>query len=90
MSSFKFGYSCLTLKDAGKVKSDYIGRFLVHDFLWVGFTLQTCRANNKQVISTFKYGYPRLTLQEGLRLNLMTLKDSQVGLTSQTSKSRNK
>ena len=48
-----------------KVKFEHIRRFLVHDFLYVGFTLQTYRTNNKQVIGTFKFGYPRLTLKEG-------------------------
>ena len=27
--------------------------------------MQTSRTNNKQVISTFKFGYPRLTSKEG-------------------------
>ena len=31
----------------------------------VGFTFQTSRTNNTQVISTFKFRYPRLTLKEG-------------------------
>ena len=43
----------LTLKEGPKVKSD-IRRFLAHDILQVGFTLQTSRMNN-QVISTFKF-----------------------------------
>ena len=36
------------------MKSDLIRRFLAHDFLQVGFTLQTSRTNNKHVISTFR------------------------------------
>ena len=55
----------LTLKEGPKVKSENIRRFPVHDLLQVGFILQTSRTNNKQVISTFKFGYPRLTLKEG-------------------------
>ena len=30
----------------------------------LGFTLQTSRANNKQVIRTFNFDYPCLTLKE--------------------------
>ena len=41
---------------------------LAHDFLQVGFTLQISRPNNKRVISTFKFGYPRLTLKEGPKI----------------------
>ena len=55
----------LTLKEGHKVKSDHIKRFLAHDFLYVGFTLQTSRTNNKQAVTTSKFGYPRLTLEEG-------------------------
>ena len=54
----------LTLKEEPKVKSDHI-RFLAHDFLLVGVTLQTSRNKNKRVISTFKFDYPHLTLKEG-------------------------
>ena len=53
------------LKEGLKVKSDHIKRFPGYDILSVGFTLQTSRTNNKQVISTFKFGYLRLTLKEG-------------------------
>ena len=53
------------LERGAKVKSNNIRRFPAHDFLWVGFTLQTSRTNNKRVISTFKFGYPRLILREG-------------------------
>ena len=55
----------LTLKERPKVKSENIRRFPAHDLLLVGFILQTSRTNNKQVISTFKFGYCRLTLKEG-------------------------
>ena len=55
----------LTLKKGPKDKSDNIRRFPPHDILQVGFTLQTSRINNKQVIRTFKFGYPCLTLKEG-------------------------
>ena len=64
ISTFQFGYPRLTLKERSKVKSDHIKRFLAHDFLWVGFTLQTSETNNKRVMSTFKFGYSRLTLKE--------------------------
>ena len=47
------------------VKSDNIKRFPAHDFLYVGLPSQTCMTNNKRVIGTFKFGYPRLTLKEG-------------------------
>ena len=47
------------------MKSDHIKRFLSHDFLQVGVTLQTSRNKNKQVISTFNFGCPHLTLKEG-------------------------
>ena len=50
------------------MKSDHIKRFLAHDFLQVGVTLQTSRNKNKQVTSTFNFGYPRLTLKEGAKL----------------------
>ena len=46
------------------VKSDHIKRFPAHDFLYIGLRLQTSRTHNKQVISTFQFGYPRLTLKE--------------------------
>ena len=48
-----------------KVESDHIRGFIAHDFLLVGFTWQTSRTKNKQVISTFKLGYTCLTLKEG-------------------------
>ena len=47
------------------VKSNHTKRFPAQDFLQVGLPSQTSRSNNKQVISTFNYGYPRLTLKEG-------------------------
>ena len=57
-----------TLKEGPKVKSSNIRRFPAHNFLQVGFTLQTSMTNNKQVISTFKFGYTRLTLKVGPRV----------------------
>ena len=66
ISTFKFGYPSLTSKEGPKVKSEHIKGFLAHDFLYVNFTLQTSRTNNKRVISTFTFGYhTRLTLKEG-------------------------
>ena len=47
------------------MKSDHIKRFLAHDVLLVGVTLQTSRNTNKRDISTFNFGYPHLTLKEG-------------------------
>ena len=44
---FKFDYPRLTLKEGPKIKSDHIRRFPAHDFLQVGFTLQTSKTNNK-------------------------------------------
>ena len=55
------------LEGGQKVKSD-IRRFPAHDILQFGFTLQTSRVNNKQVIHTFKVGCPCLTLKEGLKV----------------------
>ena len=61
---------CIHRKDnhSPRFKSDNIRRFPVHDILQVGFTLQTSRINNKLVISTFKFGCPRLTLKEGSKV----------------------
>ena len=59
------------------VKSDHTKRFPAHDFLCVGLPSQTSRTNNKPIISTFKFGYPRLTLNKGPRSNPTTPKDSQ-------------
>ena len=62
---------CLTLKEGPKVKSD-IRKFPDHNILQVGFTLQTSGINNKQVISIFKFGCPRLTLKEGAQGHILT------------------
>ena len=64
----------LTLKDLPKVKSTNIKRFQAHNFLQVDFTLQTSRTNNKQVTSTFKFGYTHLTLKEGPRVKSDNIK----------------
>ena len=58
---------CLTLKEGPKVKFNN-RRFLAQDFVQVGFTLQTSRINNKQVISTLRFGRPHLMLKEGLKV----------------------
>ena len=50
------------------MKSDHTKRFPAHDFLQVAFPFQTSRTNNKRVISTFKFGYPHLTLKEGSKV----------------------
>ena len=47
------------------VKSDHIKRFLAHDFLLDGFTLQTSTTKKKLFKSTFRFCYPRLTWKEG-------------------------
>ena len=47
------------------VKYDHIKRFLAHDFLEVGVTLQTSRNMNKRYISTVNLGYCHLPLKEG-------------------------
>ena len=57
ISTFKFGYPRLTLKEGSKVKSAHIKRFPAHDFLQVGFTFQTSRTNDKGDIGTFKVHY---------------------------------
>ena len=53
ISTFKFGYPHLTLKEGSKVKSDHTKRFPVHDYLWVGLPTKTSRTNNKGDIITF-------------------------------------
>ena len=79
-----------------KVISDHINRFPAHDFLYVCLPSQTSRTNNKPVISTFKFGYPCLTLKEGSKVKSdhtkrFTAHDFlQVGLPSQTSRTNNK
>ena len=67
-NSLKLVNHRLTLKEGPKVKSDHSTRFPVHDFQQVGLPSQTSRTNNKQVISTFKFGYPRLILKEGSKV----------------------
>ena len=64
----------LTLKEGPKVKPDLIRRFPADDTLQAGWTLQTFRINNKQVISTFKFGCPRLTLKEGSKVRCYHIK----------------
>ena len=63
----------LTLKEGLKVKSD-IRRFPAHNILQVGFTLQTSKINNKQVINPFKFIHPCLTLKEGLSFKFNHIK----------------
>ena len=52
------------MKEGSKVKSDHTKRIPAHDFLHVVLPSQTSKTNNKRVISTFKFGYPRLTLKK--------------------------
>ena len=63
----------LTL-EGPKVKSNNIRRFPAHDFLYVGFTVQTSRINNKRVTSTFRFGLPCLMLKEGLNVKSDNIK----------------
>ena len=49
--------SFVALKEGLKAKSDHIGRFPAHDFLYVGFTFQTSRTNNKGHIGTYEVRY---------------------------------
>ena len=85
-----------TLKEGTKVKFVHIRRFPAHDFLYYGFTLQTSRTNNKQVISTFKFGCPHLTLKEGPKVKSDHIRRFPasdfllVGFTLQTSRTNNK
>ena len=86
----------LTLTEEPQVKSNNIRRFPAHDFLGVGFTLQTSRINKKRVISTFRFGRPRLMLKEGPKVKPVhnTRFAAQdfpyVGLPTQTSRTNNK
>ena len=86
----------LTLNNGQRVKSDKIRRFLAHDMLQVGFTLQTSRINNKRVISTFKIGCPHLILKEGSKAKCHHIKRFpnndflSVGFSLQTSWTNNK
>ena len=78
------------------MKSDHTRRFPAHYFLYVGLPSQTCRTNNKRVISSFKFGCPRLTLKEGPKVKsdnterFPTHDFLYVGLPCQTSRINNK
>ena len=61
------------------MKSDHTKGFPAHDFLYVGFPFQTSRTNNKRVISTFKFGYPHLTLKEGPKVKSDHTKKLEIG-----------
>ena len=77
------------------MKSDHIKRFLAHDFLYVGVTLQTSRNMNKQDINT-NFGNPHLTLKEGPKVKSDHTKRFPVhdfldfGLPFQSSRTNNK
>ena len=102
ITTFKFGYPHLTLNEGPKVNSIHTRRFPAHDFLFglvSSFDLlpsQTSRTNNKQVINTFKFDYPRLTLKDGPEVKSNHAKRFPahdfllVGLLSQTSTTNNK
>ena len=51
ISTFKFGYPHLTLKEGSKVKSDHINRFPAHDFLQVGYNDLLNSENLKEAIA---------------------------------------
>ena len=70
----------MTLEEGSKVKSDDIKRFPAHDFLYVGLPSQTCTTNNKQVISTFKFGFPRLTLKKGSKVKALFMTDQKTSV----------
>ena len=59
-------------------------------------TLQTSRNKNKRGISTFNFGYPHLTVKEGIKAKSDPIKRFlandflQVGLILQTSRNNNK
>ena len=96
ISTFKFDYTHLTLKERPKVKSDHTKRFPAHGFLHVGLQSPTSRTNNKRAISTFKFGYTRLTLNNGPKVKCEHTKRFPahgflyVGIPSQTSRTNNK
>ena len=60
----------MTLKGGHKVKSDHIKRFAAHDFLLVGFTLETSRTNNKGDIVRYVayFGTPSMTLNKSFKV----------------------
>ena len=84
------------MKQRPKVKSDHTKRFPAHDFILVGLPFQTSRTNNKRVITTFKFCYPRLTLKEMPKVESNHTRRFRaddfvyVGLPSQTSRTNNK
>ena len=45
--------------------------------MYVGSPSQTSRPNNKQVISSSKFGYPHLTLKEGPKVKSDLIRDFQ-------------
>ena len=95
ISTFKFGYARLTLKERPMVKSNHPRRFPAHDFAQVGLPSQTSRTNKKWVISTFKFGYARLTLKRPKVKSEHTRRFPahdflHVGLPSQTCRTNNK
>ena len=77
ISSLKFGYPRLTLKEGPKVKSNHTRRFPAHDFLYVGLPSQTSRTNNKRVISTLSLAILAWLWRRGPRSNLTTSEDLQ-------------
>ena len=96
ISTFKFGYARLTLKDGLKVKSEYIRRFLAHDFLKVGLTLHNSRNKNRHVISTFNFVCLSLTLHDRPKIKSELIRRflshdfRYISFTLQTSRTNNK
>ena len=82
--------------ETGHIESSVLLSLSASCFLYVGLPSQTSRSNNKQVISTFKFGCPHLTLKEGPKVKSDHTRRFPahdflyVGLPSQTSRIDNK
>ena len=93
---FKFGYPCLTLKEGVQGQIRPHKKIPSPWFLVACLPSQTCRTNNKRVLSNCKFGYPQLPLKEGSQVKSDHTKRIPahdflyVGLPSQTSKTNNK
>ena len=62
ISTFKFGFPRLTLKEGSKVKSDHIKRFPAHDFLQVGFKAVTSLEKRHRVFASKELIQIRVTM----------------------------
>ena len=96
VSTFKFDYPHLTLKQTPKVKSEHIEHSLPMISYRLLSHLQTSKTKNKQINSTFKFGSPHLTLKEGPKVKsehirrFLAMISYKVGFTSKTSRTKNK